>query len=241
MHECLFGILVCRVNPEDPAAPDASRLIGRATVRGDDTGVVFHYELGKPLKHEIIQQNVPVEDIRSTRGVQITLTGSLHVPEKTTVLAWHAGGSSTGGVHRLYVDGKEAGSIGDDRIKNTVYRLELDAGAHPVKWVLTGGDFGPCMLQFVDLRTKRPLRVTVSEAEEAAAKKPPVKKEVDNFSAEPAPLPAAVLDAKADPTPKTPATNEAATRRAERRLDDRGGRRRRPSADPEQGGGRRGV
>jgi len=56
------------------------------------------------------------------------------------------------------------------------------------------------VLQFVDLGTKRPLRVTVSEAEESAAKEPPMKKEVDNFSAEPLPLPTAILDARADPS-----------------------------------------
>lgn len=194
-------LLVFETAAEAAAATGRSLLIGRTTVRGDDVGVVFKYELGKPLTHETVQQHVPVENIPRTRGVQITLTGSLHVPEKMTVLAWHAGGSPTGGVHHLYLDGKGVGSIGDDRIKNTVYRLELDAGAHPVRWVLTGGDFGPCVLQFVDLRTKRPLRVTVSEAEEAAAKQPPMKKVVDNFSAKPLPLPTAVLDAPADPAP----------------------------------------
>ncbi len=190
-------LLVFETAKEAAAAAGPSRLIGRTTVRGDDVGVVFNYELGKPLTHGTIQQYVPVENISRTRGVQITLTGSLHVPANTTVLAWHTGGSPTGGVHRLYIDGDEVGSIGDDTVKDIVYRLELDAGVHPVKWVLSGGDFGRCVLQFVDLRTKRPLRVTVSEAEEAAAKEPPMKKEVDNFSAERLPLPTAVLDARA--------------------------------------------
>ena len=163
-------------------------LIGRTTVGDKDIGLAVKYAMGKPLLNATIQEEV-FRCGGELKNARITLTGVLHVPQATTVLAWHAGGSASRGIHWLDVDGRHVGSIGDDRVKDIVYRLPLKAGAYPVKWVLTGGDFGNSVLQFVDDRTKRILPVTAPAEAVSVATSPPLKRILDNSSAQPRSLP----------------------------------------------------
>ena len=168
-------------------------------------GLAVKYAMGKPLLNATIQEEV-FRCGGELKNARITLTGVLHVPQATTVLAWHAGGSASRGIHRLDVDGRHVGSIGDDRVKDIVYRLPLKAGAYPVKWVLTGGDFGNSVLQFVDDRTKQILSVTASDEAVSVAISPPLKRILDNSSAQPRSLPTAL--GKGEPAAPAPAKKE---------------------------------
>jgi hypothetical protein len=102
------------------------------------------------------------------------------------------GGTANRGVHWLHVDGNEIGSSGDDRVKNPIYDLELDAGSHSVEWLITGGDFGDCVLQFFDRDTKQPLPVHVGEAALAAVSQESIQFIVGNDQYETATLPAQI-------------------------------------------------
>ena len=116
-------------------------LIGRTLIDGKDIGMVFQYEHGKVIRHEVLEKQI-VEKLDVTmpaRGIEVVLQGQLRLSEKKTVRVRQAGGSVSHGVHTLYVDGQEIGSVGDDRQKSGVYELNLAEGTHTVKWVLTGG------------------------------------------------------------------------------------------------------
>jgi tRNA A-37 threonylcarbamoyl transferase component Bud32 len=127
-------------------------LIGRITQEGKyvPAGMIcgIIYIPGGVLQHrdvaQIVSQGGELKDVR------MELKGTFEVSEDCDIVIWHKGGSSSGGVHSLFVDGEELGSIGDDRIKNVTYRHRVQKGPHAVRWVLTGGQFGDCMLQFYD-------------------------------------------------------------------------------------------
>jgi serine/threonine protein kinase/Tol biopolymer transport system component len=166
-----IGQLKPLVFPEGPPqlpAADATGLFGMMTVDEEPTRVAFHYTPGKLLPHDVLAELVFALG-HSRRNVKIKLAGQLEVPRKMTVQAMDHGGSANRGIHWLSVDGKEVGSSGDDRVKNPVYNVELDAGTHAVEWVIAGGDFGDSVLQFFDPATKLPLPVKVGEAALAAA------------------------------------------------------------------------
>ena len=69
-------------------------LIGRTTVGDKDIGLAVKYAMGKPLLNATIQEEV-FRCGGELKNARITLTGVLHVPQATTVLAWHAGGSAS--------------------------------------------------------------------------------------------------------------------------------------------------
>ena len=141
-----------------------ANMIGRTTVSGKDIGLVFAYRMGKFIPAAPVHENV-FKYGGQMRGVRIEMHGQLHVPEDMTVLAWICGGSSSGGVNWLYVDGREVGSTGDDRKKNKLYRLPLKKGDYEVKWVLAGGNFGSHnLLDFRHPDTLESLDVRPTEA-----------------------------------------------------------------------------
>jgi Tol biopolymer transport system component len=165
-----IGQLKPLVFPEGPPqlpAADATGLFGEMTVGEEPTRVALHYTPGKLLPHDVLAELVFAVG-HSLRNVRIKFAGQLEVPRRMTVQAMDHGGSANRGIHWLYVDGKEVGSSGDDRLKNPVYNLELDAGTHAIEWVIMGGDFGDSVLQFFDPATKQPLAVTVGKAALAA-------------------------------------------------------------------------
>jgi hypothetical protein len=152
--------------PQRPPA-DAPGLFGLMTVDNQPIGHAIHYMPGKILPHDVLSELVFAAG-HSRRNVRITLLGQLQVPRQMTVHALDHGGSTNGGVHWLRIDGREIGASGDDRVKNPTYKIEIDAGTHEVEWVLAGGDFGDCVLQFFDPETKTPLPVRVGAAALAA-------------------------------------------------------------------------
>ncbi|MAE66798.1 MAG: hypothetical protein CMJ18_21220 [Phycisphaeraceae bacterium] len=170
------------VHASEPVTPDVVRrgaMIGRTSVHGKDIGLVFRYETGKTFAHSTVQEQV-FKHGGEMRGARIELMGMLRVPRDMTVRAWMAGGSSSGGVHRLFVDRREVGSVGDDRQKNLVFRLPLSRGDYAVRWVLTGGDFGSSLLTFLDPTTGQPLDVVITQELLTSARSMPVNAEIDN-------------------------------------------------------------
>jgi hypothetical protein len=162
--------------PEPAGSPG---LIGRTTVKDHDIGLVFRYQLGERMTDAMIRKHVFKSGTES-QHVRITLRGTLHVPEAMTVIARHEGGSASDGVNYLYVDGREVGSVGDNRPKEAVYELPLDAGDYPVEWVLTGGQFDDKnMVRFLDPRTGEPLSATISADDLSAVRALPIRETVD--------------------------------------------------------------
>jgi hypothetical protein len=149
---------------QDNAVRPGPGLIGRTFLEGKDVGLFFRYEHGKVFRHELVELKfIEKRDEKlPPKGVEVVLQGRLLVPRKMSVSARHAGGSVSHGVQTLFVDGKELGSVGDDRQKSRVYALLLEAGTHTVKWVLTGGRFGNNLLRFEDPDTGKSLWLSYS-------------------------------------------------------------------------------
>lgn len=133
-------------------------LIGRLTVNKQDLGIAFFYQHGSTFQHNLVAETV-VKAGHEMRGVRITMVGMLKVPRDMKVNFWHKGGSSSGGVIRLYVDGKEINAVGDDRTKDVGFARELKAGIYEIKWSITGGRLGSCVLLIMDGATGKPLEL----------------------------------------------------------------------------------
>lgn len=143
-------------------APRGPGLIGRVTVGGQETGIAFHYLNGTVFRHDVVRQTLFMQGFGIT-GMMITLEGTLRVPADLDVFLWHMGGTPSGGVSWLYIDDREIGSVGDDREKNVLYRVNLPRGDHRLKWVLRGGDLGNNLIQAFEADSKRPLFVFHTE------------------------------------------------------------------------------
>jgi hypothetical protein len=155
--------LDCKASQNDAVRPGPG-LLGRTLLEGKDIGIFFRYEHGKVFRHELVERKfIEKRDEKlPPRGVEVVLQGRLLIPRRMSVSARHAGGSVSHGVQTLFVDGKELGTVGDDRQKSHIYALTLEAGAHAVKWVLTGGRFGNNLLRFEDPDTGKPLSLSYS-------------------------------------------------------------------------------
>ncbi len=174
--------------PKKVPGKESAGLVGPLTVADHPTGIVFHYSTGKPLPNQLITEKVFGAG-QSMRDIKIDLRGRLEVPRKMIVQVMHYGGSGNRGIDWLYVDGREVGSVGDDRVKRAVYNLPLEAGTYAVEWRLTGGDFGNGILQFFDPETKKSLRVYVGDEALAATLHDPIDQVVDNDKYETATIP----------------------------------------------------
>jgi hypothetical protein len=135
-----------------PGSPTAKKkafdgLIGRATVDKRDLGLLLRYRPGMHLTDETFANLRSKVGARGAR-VDIELRGMLKLTGNVKVKVRHEGGTSTGGVHTLYVNGKEIGVVGDGHVKSATYDLPLGRGAHTIRWVLTGNRLGSCLLEF---------------------------------------------------------------------------------------------
>jgi len=165
------------------AASTGAGLVGRAVVKNQDIGLVVEYEPGKQLNGKEIEEEIKKLG-HQMLGVNIALKGMLQVPRDMNVAVWHKGGSSSGGVLTLSIDGKVLGRVGDDAPKDIVYRLPLTAGDHQVTWELAGGSLGPVdVVQFFDLNTRIPLPVRTSTSDVAAANVAPLNARLQMFGA----------------------------------------------------------
>ncbi len=108
------------------------------------------------------------------------MVGTLEVAERVNLTFHHVGGSSTGGVTWLYVDGKELGAVGDDRSKDSNYDAALDPGSHEVRWKIVGGLIGGAnRIEIIDKATGRKLPLKYTEAQEKAARTPATRMVAD--------------------------------------------------------------
>ena len=141
--------------------PETPGLIGAALMGGEHSGFVFHYEHGKLLARELIWDRFHKEsEGRVYRpGISITLLGYVEVPHAMTLKVHHAAGGVNEDHGTLFVGERQLGQVGDDTAKAEVYILNLPAGIHPVRWVLTGGTFQNSLLKFEEAQSGEMLRV----------------------------------------------------------------------------------
>lgn len=137
-----------RVAPRAPAAlPMAGAgLIGRAVAEGRDSGFVFQYEHGKVFNPEAVRSRIKGDFVLSLRG-------QLELSRDMVIEAWHAGGGVSHDVNTLFIDDRKISSVGDDRSKHSIEKLDLKKGVHTIRWELTGGTFRNNLLKLIDPET----------------------------------------------------------------------------------------
>lgn len=143
-----------------PLPAETPGLIGAALSGGEHSGFVFHYEHGKMLPRELLWNRFHAPGEGAARpGVTIALVGFVEVPHAMTLKVHHAAGGVNEDHGTLFVGERQLGQVGDDTAKAEVYVLNLPAGIHPVRWVLTGGTFQNSLLKFEEAQTGELLRV----------------------------------------------------------------------------------
>jgi hypothetical protein len=141
--------------PSFQPPPEFLGMPGRIQVNGSDVGVLWKYEGGLRLGNGnvvgvLAQANIPRGKLR------MEFVGFVYCPESMTVNIVHNGGSPTA-TASLQVDNKLVGEIGGVRATSDVYKVELNAGEHAVRWVLQGDDLGTNSLVFTNAATAQPL------------------------------------------------------------------------------------
>ena len=153
-------------------------LFGRVTVGGSDVGLLLYYRTGKSFREATLQTLLDELGIDSPSKV-VELYGLVRVFKDRPVQVRHRGGSPSGGVCWLYLDGQELGSVGDDRSKDSTYDINLPRGDHQIRWVIQGGHIGNALLEFIDPATGNVLEVFHSQSQLQAARQLPTRKEAD--------------------------------------------------------------
>jgi hypothetical protein len=125
-------------------------MLGRVEVSGRDVGLVLRYQAGTLVSDELIRSVLSKNRIPSTSSVQAEFYGVIRIPKNMNLTINHQGGSSSGGVITLYIDGKRVSTVGDDTTKSTSLEVPLRTGYHTVRWVLSGGHLGRCQVRFLD-------------------------------------------------------------------------------------------
>jgi hypothetical protein len=167
-----------------PTAGATPGMIGRAQVARSDSGFILTYEPGKSLRGSTMVRALERPTAFGKGALHIELYGAVVLPEKTTVLAWQAGGTDDGGVCRLFIGGKGVGYVGEGGAKSDVKQVPLERGTHIVNWRISGGDIGSCVLELYDAQTMKPLPVLVTRDLAAAAAVLRFKEKVDISSDE---------------------------------------------------------
>ena len=158
----------------EQAAPG---LIGRAATDNRDVGLLLTYQPG----HRITTEEIT--DLQSQLGAgqrRVEFTGVLSLSVDASVSIHHAGGSSSGGVHRLFLDGEEVHAVGDDRTKDENITMSLRRGEHLVSWVLSGGELGSALLEFRVVGSKLQSKPDIfySRQQDAAARAVATRREI---------------------------------------------------------------
>ncbi len=147
--------------PQEPAVSAGDGMIGRIKVNGRDIGLLLRYEHGSTLTDTTVRAVLAKFGVPPGVRVELELFAVVVVPNGVVLESQHVGGSSSGGVLRMYIDGQEINAVGDDRSKSTTKHFPaMRPGTHAVRWVLTGGSLGSCRLQFYDRQTRKPLVLT---------------------------------------------------------------------------------
>jgi hypothetical protein len=132
-----------------PRGTGLSGLIGRVVVRGQDAGIVVTYLPGYTVTPEDVQNLAAIAGAAPGDAIRIEFLGILSLAIDSQVELKHVGGSSSGGVHTLFIGGQSVSEIGDDRSKDDTRQLPLLKGQHILRWTLTGGDLGTARLSLV--------------------------------------------------------------------------------------------
>lgn len=159
-------------------AKAAEGMIGRCLVDNVDAAVILRYEPGRFI------HNNDLRDLLGRHGIagaslRIELHGVLAVPRDMALKVTHIGGTSAGGVLRLYVNERELGAVGDNRTKSTVYTLALPKGLYAVRWQLTGGDIGPAHIEFADAASDEAVPVFHTQPMLRRLRRLPTSQELD--------------------------------------------------------------
>jgi hypothetical protein len=120
-------------------------LIGRGAVDDRDMGFLFTYQPGHLFTAEEIAE---LQGQLGSGRRRVEFVGTLSLSLNADVAIHHQGGSASGGVLRLYIDGNEAHAVGDDLTKAETITVPLARGEHAIRWVLTGGELGSAQLEF---------------------------------------------------------------------------------------------
>lgn len=143
-----------------PLPAEVPGLIGAALTGGEHSGIAFHYEHGKLLPRELLWDRFHAPGQGAARpGVTLTLVGFVEAPRAMTLKIHHSAGGVNEDHGTLFIGERQLGQVGDDTAKAEVYIVNLPAGVHPVRWVLTGGTFQNSLLRFEEAQTSEPLRV----------------------------------------------------------------------------------
>jgi hypothetical protein len=119
-------------------------LLGRIQSEGVDASVLWKYETGLRITDQTVSEILVQAGVPRGR-LRLEFVGLLHVPQSMTVNITHSGGSSSG-TFSLWIDQKLIGETGGTRATSDVYKLDLNAGEHSVRWVITGGNLGSGVL-----------------------------------------------------------------------------------------------
>jgi hypothetical protein len=145
-----------RPSPTRSKANVMNGLIGRVVVGNRDAGIVVTYQPGYTITAEDVAKLAAAAGVTANDAWRVELGGVLLLPAETLVEVWHAGGSSSGGIHRLYVlptnqpppqQPPPTSQVGDDRLKEDTRTINLQAGLHAVRWSLSGGDLGTAAMR----------------------------------------------------------------------------------------------
>ena len=178
----------------EPAAPPKEKpkrgrfkpgLVGRTKISGKPVDIVWICEHGQTFRHDELAKVVTARLRSMPRGgLSVVFQGGLHLKRGMKVQIRHVGGSSTGGVHSLSIDGKVVSQVGDDRSKNHVSEQGLARGKHTIRWVLTGGLFGNSFVKFENPRTGDLLPLYFTKEDLDSLKECPVKRDIIRVTSE---------------------------------------------------------
>jgi hypothetical protein len=181
---------------EPPFEPPGDALLGLAgrisLSQGRDSvdpGFLVFYTPGKVLLQNTIEKSLgeQAKELVDKKAIRIELGGLLHVPRDMEVVVWHTGGSNAQGTVWLYIDGKVIGGVGQDKTKNTSYRVALKKGEHIVGWQLFGGKLGNSVVEFYDPESHARLTTYAPAPMVTTLNRTETKEQLDLAAAKPMP------------------------------------------------------
>lgn len=122
-------------------------LAGRVYVRNRDAGILVGYLPDYSLSAPDFEKLRAAAGMAAGEPWRIELAGQFFLPVDSRVEVWHAGGSSSGGVHTLYIDAKQVSQVGNDQRQRPPRTIMLPKGTHKVVWMLSGGDMGTAAIR----------------------------------------------------------------------------------------------
>lgn len=171
------------VGDEEDAATTTG-LIGRLSIDGQDTGILFRYRLGRSFNSGWF------DDIRRQLNLpagqpELILAGTIDVPKTkqfgtgAQLSAKMSGGSRNGGISMLDVDGSSWFNFGGPNYStSSTHFAYLQPGRHAIKWTIRGAPIGDCSLSVTSNdRTQTSYQIGYAPSELKTARRSPLKHE----------------------------------------------------------------